>query len=89
MFEDFLRKHGLEENSIAILIRNGITSTNFLLALDKDDVKNLDLNIGQHALMWKLMANLKASDGDEDEENISRINFWCLFKCLGGIGVVG
>ena len=140
-YEDLLRKHKLEETSIEVLIRNGITSAEILLALDNDDVQAFDLNIGQAALLKKLIKKLKASaeedqeppgggkkewhqdeakqqyDRNEDKhrdhtshsetneqaenmrkdkassedllENMDEANFWCLFKCLGGIGAVG
>ena len=64
-FEDLLRKHGMEEKSIKILKSNGIIDTKVLLALDKADLKELDLNLGQRALLWRLVAKLKALEGEE------------------------
>lgn len=64
-FEDLLRKHGMAERSIIILRSHGIVDTKVLLALDKDDLKELDLNLGQRVLLWKLVEKVKASEEEE------------------------
>ena len=64
-FEDLLREHDMEEQSIKILKSNGIIDTEVLLALDKDDLKELGLNVGQRALLWRLVGKLKTLEGEE------------------------
>ena len=68
-FEDPLRKHGMDESSIVLLRIHGILDTRFLLALEKDDLKELVLNLG---LLWKLVEKLKASEGEETSQSGSQ-----------------
>ena len=65
-FKDLLRKHELGENSIDILIRNGITNANILKAMDKDDIEKLGSNTEQTVLLKKLVKKLKTSAEEDD-----------------------
>ena len=69
-----------------ILKLHGITSTKVLQALERDDMKELNINLGQRFLLWKLVKDLQSPEREtQHSEHISKETFWCLFKCFGGI----
>ena len=85
-----MRKRGIQESTIRILEWHGITSTKVLQTLEKDDIKELDICLGQRAALWKLVTDLQSSERDtQHSEHMSKETFWCLFKCFGGIGAAG
>ena len=87
-FRKRLRQHGLSESTIRVLEYNGIVDLQTLRALTEKDITDLGLDIGQRSRLRSLRDKLEKEE-NENIENMSEETFWCLFKCLGGIGAVG
>ena len=91
-----LRGLGLDETSIQILVQNGIENTRTIAALSEEDLKDLPLNVGQRSLLRRFVRLLNEEAGYSGNTAVERKlekkdekDFWCIFKCLGGISAVG
>ena len=91
-----LKSQGLDEPSIRILEQNGIENIRTIAALSEEDLKDLPLNVGQRSLLRRFVRQLNEEAGysgntalERKLEKMDEKDFWCIFKCLGGIGAVG